>query len=576
MSQINQYYGNVNLDLLEQIPLSAKRIMEFGCCSVELAAAYKLSNPKCTYVGVEYVQSVVEQARQKLDHVICGNLEDLGLTLPLVENKKYDCLIYGDVLEHLRDPWSTLKRHLDLLADDGALLICLPNVQHWKVISNLLQGQWPLADRGLFDRTHLRWFTRDSIVQWLDSLGFSIYSFKPRIFAPEQSQKFVSQLLPALHNLKLDSKKVLEGVSPLQYVVSACRISKPSLVVDGFSTMNFASMVDVRLAQPFRALATQPCVQTKIHMHEIKLRQKQKGVQRILVWQRPILSLNKSDLDSIRTFLKFGYTIVMDWDDDPDHWPVLRAEDYVSFKMVHAIQVSKPELADMLRPLNPNIAVFVNMYEQVMPPKSLTSKQNTRGLRMFFGALNRENDWAPLMKELNRVFCLDPDFWSVSVVHDRAFYEALDLPPECKSFVPTCSHADYIKEMSYCDFAFLPLADNRFNRLKSDLKAVEAAANGLAVLASSVVYQSAVRDGITGGLFSSSMEMIQHLKDWRAIPEHVQNMGQNGYQWVTAERMTAYQVQQREDWYRLLASQHQFLTRQLIERVPQLAHSTLS
>ena len=572
MSSNNQYYGNINIDLLASIPLPAERILEFGCGSGNLGAAYKLSNPKCIYVGIEHVSSVAQQARTRLNHVINGDIEDDELVLPLVEGKKYDCLIYGDILEHLRDPWSALKRHLNLLSDEGVLLICVPNVQHWMVISNLLQGQWPLADRGLFDRAHLRWFTRDSIFEWLESLGFTIYNFKSRIFAPEKSQEFVSQLLPALHNLKLDPQKVLEGVSPLQYVVSAGRVLKPSLHVEGYSTMNFASMMEVRLDQPLRALARQPGIQTKVYRHELKLVPPKPDVQRVLIWQRPILHLNDSYIGSLRKIIDCGYVVVIDWDDDPDRWPVLQAENYVSFKMVHAIQVSKPELAEKLRPFNPNIAVFPNMYERIMSPSQMALRAHIGGLRMFFGALNREKDWAQLIYELNQILCSDPGFWSVSVVHDRAFYEALELPSECKSFVPTCSHADYIKEMSRCDFAFLPLADNRFNRLKSDLKAVEAAANGLAVLASSVVYQTAVRDGITGGLFSSSQEMIQHLSAWRANPELVKTMGERGYQWVAAERMTAYQVQQRESWYRLLASQQQFLNRQLIERVPQLAH----
>ena len=249
MSQNNQYYGNVNLDLLEQIPLSAKRIMEFGCGSGELAAAYKLSNPKCTYVGVECVQSVVEQARQKLDHVICGNLEDLGLTLPLVENKKYDCLIYGDVLEHLRDPWSTLKHHLDLLADDGALLICLPNVQHWKVISNLLQGQWPLADRGLFDRTHLRWFTRKSIISMFTELGLSIYEIYPRVFAPEKAKAMLSILKPSLMEMQIREDEFLKQISPLQYVVRAGKRDIRPLSIHGLSNINPPSMAKVRLGR---------------------------------------------------------------------------------------------------------------------------------------------------------------------------------------------------------------------------------------------------------------------------------------------------------------------------------------
>ena len=175
------------------------------------------------------------------------------------------------------------------------------------------------------------------------------------------------------------------------------------------------------------------------------------------------------------------------------------------------------------------------------------------------------------MDDLNAVFRAAPEFWSVSVVHDRQFFEALDLPNTQKSFLPMCSHADYIKDMSSCDFAFLPLADTRFNHFKSDLKALEAAANGLAVLASPVVYEGSVRPGQTGELFQTSSELMAHLNAWREDPTVVRVMGLKGRQLLASERMSAYQVQQRESWYRQLADQRDRLNRQLLERVPQLA-----
>ena len=194
-----------------------------------------------------------------------------------------------------------------------------------------------------------------------------------------------------------------------------------------------------------------------------------------------------------------------------------------------------------------------------------------KGLRMFFGALNRENDWAPLMDDLNSVLRSDAEFWSVSVVHDRQFFEKLDLPDSRKSFLPMCSHADYIKAMSNCDFAFLPLADTRFNHYKSDLKALEAVANGLAVLASPVVYETSVRPGQTGELFHTPSELVAHLNAWRENPRVVREMGLTGRQWVASERMCAYQAKQRESWYRQLADNREQLNRQLLERVPELA-----
>ena len=571
MSQSSDYFGNVNHDLLNSIPLSASRVLEIGCGSGALGAAYKLLNPRSTYVGVEIVADVARSARERLDQVVCGDVEDPQLDMPLVDGEKYDCLVYGDVLEHLRDPWTVLQRHLGLLSESGVVLACIPNVQHWSVIANLLAGDWPLADQGLFDRTHLRWFTRTSILEWFSALGLSIHQFQSRIFGLEQSREFLEKLRPALSNLQLEPQKVLEGMAPLQYVIVAGRLPKRSLLVEGLSSLKPESMAEVRLLQPLRAMASRPAVQFKVHFNQMQLAPAMDHVQRLLIWQRPIFSLQPSTVEMIQKLVQSDYLLIIDWDDDPDHWPAVSEDQYITFKMAHAIQVSKPELADLIHQWNPNVAVFPNMIDRLQPLNRTPGK--TEGLRMFFGALNREKDWAPLMDGLNSVFCADPEFWSVSVVHDRQFFEQLDLPESKKSFVPMCSHSAYITEMSTCDFAFLPLEDTRFNHYKSDLKALEAAANGLAVLASPVVYETSVRPGQTGELFHNSSELVGHLNAWRENPSVVNSMGLKGRDWVASERMCAYQVDQREAWYRHLSDHREQLNRQLLERVPQLAFS---
>ena len=392
----------------------------------------------------------------------------------------------------------------------------------------MFHGQWPTVDQGLFDRTHLRWFTRDSIIQWFNSNGLKIYGIQPRIFAPEKAKDFALKILPALQNLGLDHQRVLEGMAPLQYVISAGKISRQSILVQGFSALSPDAMAEVRLTQPLRALKSRPMVNVSLHRHEMKLKKIPEIHQKILIWQRPIFYPVEQDFQKLRILMRHGYVVIIDWDDDPDHWPVLKQEDYLTFKMVHAVQTSKSELAERIGQWNPNIKVFPNMLEK-LPLVDFNKKNRFSGLKMFFGALNREKDWAPLIEDLNHVFRADPDFWSVSVIHDSAFFEALDLSDSQKSFRPLCSHADYLNEMSTCDFAFLPLLDTSFNRLKSDLKLIEAASFGLASLASNVVYGETLQDGVTGKLFKSSSEMVACLKSWHANPKKVISLGQAAY-----------------------------------------------
>lgn len=564
------YYTSVNPELLASIPLTAKSVLEIGCGAGALGHVYKKSNPLATYVGVEYVKQAAEFASQVLNHVVCGDVEDPDLIIPTVNNNPYDCIVYGDVLEHLRDPWICLSRHLDVLSIDGVVVACIPNVQHWSVLAHLLNGQWPTVDQGLFDRTHLRWFTRDSIVQWFKSAGLHVYDLQPRIFAPEKAKDFAQKMLPALQNLGLDPKKVLEGIAPLQYVITAGRVDRKPLLVEGLSVLRPDSMAEIRLAQPLRALASQPCIETKLNMHQIKLSAPSESHQRVLIWQRPIFRPRKEDFKRIQTLLRHGYVVVIDFDDDPDHFPALKENNYITFRMVHAVQTSRPELADIIRRWNPNVVVFPNMLEKVSFEDEFARKADCLGLKMFFGAFNRHDDWMPLIDSLNSVLTDDPDFWSVSVVHDRAFFDAIDLPDSQKTFLPLCSHAEYMKAMSACDFAFLPLLDTPFNRLKSDLKAIEVASCGLAALASDVVYKESIQPGETGELFTSASEMVSCLKAWRKNPHQVRVLGSAGMKWVREKRMSAYQVQDRENWYRSLVDQRDQLTHELFERVPQL------
>src|SRR6202035_5826890 len=100
----------------------------------------------------------------------------------------------------------------------------------------------------------------------------------------------------------------------------------------------------------------------------------------------------------IRSLLSDGWLIVTEFDDHPDHFGMLHAENQFAFRGVHALQVSTPALADILRPRNPEIAVFPNAIQSLPDVRNFLDPQV---LTLFFGALNREADWAPLMPMLN-------------------------------------------------------------------------------------------------------------------------------------------------------------------------------
>jgi glycosyltransferase involved in cell wall biosynthesis len=187
---------------------------------------------------------------------------------------------------------------------------------------------------------------------------------------------------------------------------------------------------------------------------------------------------------------------------------------------------------------------------------------------MSFAALNRADDWAPLMPALNEVARAVGGRLNFQVVHDQAFFDALDTPH--KVFTPLCDYSSYIKLLGSAEIAFMPLADTLFNRAKSDLKFIEASSCRVASIASKVVYANTIEDGKTGFLFSDAMELRSVLLRQLAYPEAARKIADEARNYVAKERMLAYQVAARTKWYRSLWERRDELNAALKARVPEL------
>ena len=169
------------------------------------------------------------------------------------------------------------------------------------------------------------------------------------------------------------------------------------------------------------------------------------------------------------------------------------------------------------------------------------------------------------MVELNRVLAASGVDVCAAVVHDRVFYDSLQLRD--KEFRPFLPFEQYCAELYRSDIIFLPLLDNRFNRMKSDLKFLEAAAHGVAVLANPVVYESSVQDGKTGLIVRSPAEFAKKLTWLLQHPEERCALRDNAYEWVKTNRMLSQHYSRRLAWYNALLNQKEALTVQLVERM---------
>lgn len=209
-----------NPDLLKLIPKTAKKVIEIGCSSGALAREFKKSHKDVNWIGIDIDSYYGELAKANCDRVITMNFEDCSDDLYL-EFSDRDCWIFGDSLEHLKDPWLVLSRIRRVIPSDGFVVACVPNAQHWSVIVRLAVGDFRYEDSGLMDRTHLRWFTRQTIFELFEGQGFRVIEGAPRIFNELHRDKFLSPIAEIAKGCGISPELVINDVMALQYLVCA-------------------------------------------------------------------------------------------------------------------------------------------------------------------------------------------------------------------------------------------------------------------------------------------------------------------------------------------------------------------
>jgi 2-polyprenyl-3-methyl-5-hydroxy-6-metoxy-1,4-benzoquinol methylase len=124
-------------------------------------------------IGVDLSATSVEKAKTRLAEAYVADITHPEL-YPKFSRSKFDIIVLSDILEHVGDPLDVIARHLPFLAPGGYLLISLPNIAIWNVRFGLLFGRFEYQDTGTLDRTHMRFFTRGSLRQFLAEAGLEV------------------------------------------------------------------------------------------------------------------------------------------------------------------------------------------------------------------------------------------------------------------------------------------------------------------------------------------------------------------------------------------------------------------
>ena len=195
-SKDDRYYGFAKTELIRMLPGVNGRFLEIGCG--EGATLEYLKSAGATYVaGVDINQDAIAVAEKRgLDLALAADVERNGLPF---KEREFDTIVMADVLEHLVNPWETLRKLVAYLKDDGHVLLSIPNVRHYRVLRGLIFcGEWAYSDSGILDNTHLRFFTLKEIEKLLGHAGLRMADLGWKIHAGSAAKVLNALLLNSL------------------------------------------------------------------------------------------------------------------------------------------------------------------------------------------------------------------------------------------------------------------------------------------------------------------------------------------------------------------------------------------
>jgi glycosyltransferase involved in cell wall biosynthesis len=522
-----------------------------------------------------------------------------------------DCLIYRGDRTSSQNLLAELQYYRSWLKDDGLLIAYMPNLHYWQEFGQVLKGfrspppvaqsatsskpNNPKSKRSkqagfgpsaqneqaetddfhfLANPTNLHFYTLDSIRQVFAQAQLPVFEIQTDYAQPPtesnpQFDQYLAAAKPFIEHLGISIQHFQLLSRTKAFLVRATKLplTTPKLLIQTFIAAP-AGCDRVRVLEPDRFSATIPhtrAISCK-PPHTINLNLAFADEAKVLVWQRALL-FYPQDLQKQKKLLQKGYLIVAEHDDDPFLWPENADNKFLLFWSSHCVQTSTKPLAAHLKQFNPNVQIFANQLVNLPPERDYHQKGKKDRITLFFGALNRQNDWQPIMPHLNQVLQKHKNVF-VKVIHDRQFFDALDT--KNKQFQPFCRYDKYLEILYSCDIGVLPLQDNQFNRMKSDLKFLEHAGYGAVAIASPTVYENSIAEGETGLIYRSPEDFAEQLSELINNHDLRRRLAKNAYTWVKENRMLCQHYRERREWYLEMRSQLPRLNAELKERAPQL------
>jgi 2-polyprenyl-3-methyl-5-hydroxy-6-metoxy-1,4-benzoquinol methylase len=169
------YHGQHRPDMLRYLPEDARIFLDIGCGEGLFGQLIKQQRGAEVW-GIELFAQAAEKAKERLEQVFVGNIETDQFDVP---DAYFDCIVFNDVLEHLYYPWDVLNKVKKMLKVNGYIVASIPNVRYYVNIKKLLRDcDWDYEKCGLLDRTHIRFFTKNSIRKMFVETGYTILNIE--------------------------------------------------------------------------------------------------------------------------------------------------------------------------------------------------------------------------------------------------------------------------------------------------------------------------------------------------------------------------------------------------------------
>lgn len=486
------------------------------------------------------------------------------------QNHSIDCIFYhGEFfLQNPNRIEKQISENLRFLKDDGQITIYLENPSFIDQIALQIQNKSKPMNLGLHPMAEL-----------LQRLQLNFY-IRPIILPQDQAR---------IENLKSDpliqSILKVNGNNPMMifargFCIYATKKVQPRMIIQSVCGEVLVTSRP-RIEEPDRFFLTVPNVTViEYKPNEQPLKIYPENVAKFFIRQRCRYTSFDSAMKQMISMFKAGYSIISEQDDWISIWmDQYKALGFLDFIGAHGLQVSTKILKQRFSEFNSEVKIFPNHLLQLPPMRDYDEEDRNNpdnSVTIFYGALNRWKDCQEIIPVLNEL-CEKYSNVKIHVIADQKFFASLTTKNKLyfkheKTGAAYIPYEFYLKTMRKSDIILMPLSNNDFNVGKSDIKFLEASAQGVATIASPTVYSDTIEDGKTGFIYHSPEEFRSKLEILITNSKQRREMARAAYDYVKENRMLADHYMERVNWYWDLYRRREELSKgighRLEERIP--------